>query len=369
MACPYMTEAQRLSVQSMRTFVQFEIRPMASLLRSGAIDHGRLLGLTQSVAEFGLPGVAVARERGGLGVDWVTQGLLFEALAKGSVELAEQVLINTLAAVWLARQAKVSPRYLAQLLEGRLLVGMAHGMEGLKVSPQADGWQVDGECALAFSHPQADVLLCAVQYDTHRSGWVLLDRGKDQVELRHRHQPAGRKQMYAHVTQVLLREERGLVGAQDPVTVGGDLDALVKLHQAVAWVAHGQEALDASINRARHTRQFGQPLAGQHLVAQQFAELTTQLEAARLMYTLGFEYVQAGRCIDSLARRARLLAADTAARIYRQVSRIDRSAGHEEAPAVQPSHLLPLFGVSLTDDAQRIAGELPHDPPHDPPGV
>lgn len=362
MACPYMTEAQRLPVQSMRTFVQFEIRPMANLLRSGAIDHGQLLGLTQSVAEFGLPGVAVAREQGGLGVDWVTQGLLFEELVRGSVELAEQVLINTLAAVWLAKQPKVSPCYLAQLLEGRLLVGMAPGTEGLKVSLQAGGWQVDGECALAFSHPQADVLLCAVQHDIHHPDLVLLDRGKDQVELRHRHQPVGRKHMYVQVTQVLLREERGLTGAQDPVSVGVDLDALVKLHQSVAWVAHGQVALDASIKRARHTRQFGQPLAAQHLVAQQFAELSTQLEAARLMYKLGFEYVQAGQCIDSLARRARLLAADTAARIYRQVSRIDSCAGHEEAPAVQPSNLLPLFGESLADDAQRIAGELPHDP-------
>ncbi|MNE08353.1 Glutaryl-CoA dehydrogenase [compost metagenome] len=348
----------------MRTFVQHEIHPVAGLLRYEGITHAHVLELTQSVAEFGLPGIVVAPAQGGLGVDWVTQGLLFEELAKGSNALAGQVLINTLAAALLAQQPDVSARYLDRLLEGRLLVGIAPQVAGancgLRAQRQADGWLLDGECDRLFSHQEADLLLCAVQQEDSLWAWMLLDRDEDQFELRHRHSQVGPGRICLQVTQARLPASRLLV-AVGSTPLADYLTGAFKLHQAVAQVARGQVMLDGAIQRAREATQFGQPVAAQQMVALQFAELATQLEATRLLCKLGFEHMQAGQLAGNLASRARLLATDTTARIERRVNRMDCSAGTEPehgTAIARESGLLSVFSERLAVDAQRIAGEL-----------
>lgn len=367
MVCPPMTDAQRLSIDSMRTFVQREIAPVASLLRHAAAPRDQLLELTQAVAEFGLPGMVVTRSLGGHGVDWVTQGRLFEELAAGSVELACQVLLNTLATTLVMQHPALAERYLPELIAGRRLVGITRNgpTSALHGRRKGDEWLIDGRCDNVSASLQTDLLICAVREHSKSSSWILLDRSEDRFEIRHYHDVEGEKHMCLQITQARLPTQRWLGDAAPASLMTRHVLDTFKLHEAVIQLARGQALLDASMSRASHNTQFGRPIAAQHLVAMQFAELATQLDAARLMCGLGFAQLDADRLDGNIASRARLLTAEIAQRIERRISRIDSSNVPQNNNPNWPHNggPLALLSESIAEDAQRIAegliGELP----------
>jgi alkylation response protein AidB-like acyl-CoA dehydrogenase len=361
-----MTDAQLLSIDSMRTFVQREIAPVATARRYGAASREDLLELTQAVAEFGLPGMAVPKALGGHGVDWVTYGRLFEELAMGSVELAGQVLLNTLAANLLMQQPSLCGRYLPDLIAGHTLAGITLNgpTSALHGRRKGDAWVIDGRCDHVAASLHADLLITAVRESGQASSWMLLDCSEDRYELRHYHDVEGEKHRCLQITQAKLPATRWLGDAGPDSVMTRQLFDVFKLHEAVIQLARGQALLDASIARARNNTQFGRPIAAQHFVATQFADLATQLDAARLMCGQGFQLLEAGRLDANVARRARLLTTETAQRIERRVSRIDSSHVQQDVGGWPYSNgPLSLLSESIALDAQRIADELIGDLP------
>lgn len=358
MVCPPMTDAQLLSIDSMRTFVQREIEPVANVLRHDAAPRDQLLELTQAVAEFGLPGIVIPKALGGHGVDWVTQGRLFEELAMGSVELASQVLMNMLATTLVMQQPTLRERYLPDLIVGRTLFGITLNTptSALHGRRKADEWIIDGRCDNVAASLHCDLLVCAVREDAKNASYLLLDRSKDRHEIRHYHDLEGHKQMSLQITQTRLPAERWLGDASATSVMTRHLFDVAKLHEAVITLARGQVSLNASISRAKLNTQFGRPIAAQHLVATQFAELNTQLQAARLMCDLGFRSLDCGKLDGKTASRARLLATDIAQRIERRVNRIDSS--HVQTGWQNSGASLPLLSENIAEDARRIAQEL-----------
>ncbi|MCW8279203.1 acyl-CoA dehydrogenase family protein [Pseudomonas sp. PCH199] len=358
-----MTNAQLLSIDSMRTFVQREIEPLSSAMRYGAVSRNQLLELTQAVSEFGLPGMIIPKALGGHGGDWVTQGRLFEELAMGSVELAWQVLINIFASTLVLQQPALCERYLPDLIVGRSLFGITLNGSTSALHGRRKGaeWILDGRSDIVAANLHADVLICAVREHSQASSFLLLDRSVDRYEIRHYRDIEGRQQTCMQVTQACLPIERVLGDANADSPLTRHLFDVSKLHEAVVHLARGRSLLDASIARAKANTQFGRPIAAQHMVARQFAELATQLEAARLMCSQGFEQLDNGRLSGDTASRARLMAYETAKRIERRVSRIE---SHPSQTGWQHSDaLLHLLSENIADDAQHIANALIGDLP------
>lgn len=357
-----MTEAQLFSIDCMRTFVQREIEPLAGTMRHASVPRDQLLDLTQAVSEFGLPGMAVPKALGGHGVDWVTQGRLFEELAMGSFELATQVLLNILATTLVMRNPMMSERYLPDLIAGRTLAGITLNSptSALHARRTGDSWVIDGRCDSVAANLSADVLICAVREGSQGSSWLLLDRMEDRYEIRPYHDIEGKKHICLQITQARLSAERELGEASPSSPMTRHLFDVYKLHEAVIQLARGQALLDASIARAKLNTQFGRPIAAQHWVATQFAELATQLEAARMMCGHGFQLLDAGQLDGQTASRARLLTTETALRIERRVRRIDTSNTRKENGTGWPyiCSLPTLLSEDIAEDAQRIADEL-----------
>ena len=121
------SEEQRLAVESFRKFLDAEIRPVARRYGDQHIPKERMREITQGIAEFGLPGVSVAEEHGGLGLDLVTEAMLFEELCAVSVDIGLCVMINKGMAVTLAElpasQAHLRERYLPDIMAGRTFGG------------------------------------------------------------------------------------------------------------------------------------------------------------------------------------------------------------------------------------------------------
>ncbi|MCY1411696.1 Glutaryl-CoA dehydrogenase [compost metagenome] len=361
MVCPPMTDAQWLSIQSMRTFVQREIKPLAGALRHAVLAHEQIMELTQAVAEFGLPGMAVPKALGGHGVDWMTQGRLFEELSMGSVELATQVLLNLLATTLIMQHPPLRERYLSDLVAGRIRVGMTLNgpTSALHGRRKGDAWMIDGRCDNVAVSSSTELLICAVR-EHSTSSYLLLDRSQDRYEIRPYRDIEGEQQLSLQVTQARVPSWRWLGDASPDAPVTRHLFDVFKLHEAVIQLARGQALLDASIARAKTTTQFGRPIAAQHLVVMQFAELITQLDAARLMCGQGLGLLDTGKLDSKTARRARLLTTETAQRIERRISRIDNSTARQSYSTDWPYvySALPLLSENIEEDAQQIADEL-----------
>src|SRR6185436_610554 len=76
---------QQQMIDTVKRFVEREVRPVAR-----ALEHADQYptALVEKMRELGLFGLGVPSEHGGLGVDYVTYGRVFEELSRGWMSLA-----------------------------------------------------------------------------------------------------------------------------------------------------------------------------------------------------------------------------------------------------------------------------------------
>ncbi|UVE16116.1 acyl-CoA/acyl-ACP dehydrogenase [Pseudomonas sp. LS44] len=315
----HFTSQQALLVQSMRAFVSSEIQPIAATLQRGARAHPQLLELLESLAEFGLPGGAVATELGGMGLDWTSLAHLFEELARGSDELAEIALANLLTAWLLASRDTSRDGYLADLLEGRCIVGFALDHQGLSTTVQRGGFLLDGTVEQVRGAAWADLLICSANNGNGGQSCFLLDRHADRIDISHSHSSGSASAPLSNlqVTQTFLTEERWLGDA----TTIARLHDLRKLFKGMNCVAKAQQVLDHVVEQTReHTTGNIQPLLALHL-----AEMATAVSAARQMIVASLQRLDEGQASRTEIQMASLLSARTLAKIDQLAARIDPS--------------------------------------------
>jgi alkylation response protein AidB-like acyl-CoA dehydrogenase len=359
------TGAQTVSAESMRTFVHNEIQPTDAVFRRGGFTRDQLLELTQAVAEFGLPGGAVPRQHGGLGMSWETQARLFEELARGSPRLAGVVLVNMLVASLLVRNPALRERYLDDLITGRSIAGLGidagspSSRSALRACRTARGFVVDGTGEGIESSEWSDFLVCAAQIG-NGGAYLLLDRARHRYETRATN-PTRERLPAEHrvvVAEAELEAAHFISDAgRDSDTTRHLLDAL-KLHEGVASVAQAQKVLDVTIAHATQRMQFGRPLAAQSLVAMQIAEMASLIESARLMCDRGLGLLDARRHCEKESSMARGYAHAAAARVYRRATQIaprGLSEHHETLQRDFEAGMRLVISGDCESDAQVVA--------------
>src|SRR5699024_3351966 len=116
-------EAQVMAVDSWRKAIVKEIVPITSQYLDRTIPALETKELLKITTQFGVGNGWVADSDGGLGLDFVTSGLLYEALAEYSADLAGICFVNEGAAVKIANAASpaIRERYLQPTLAGDLI--------------------------------------------------------------------------------------------------------------------------------------------------------------------------------------------------------------------------------------------------------
>lgn len=347
---PLLTDIQQLSIDSMRTFVQQEVKPHQALLRFGPASREQLLEYTQAVAEFGLPGLAVPKAFGGSGMDWVIQARLFEELVKGSVELASVVLINMLAVEVLMEQPALCPQYLPDLLAGRCiaglgpaLVGEGHGLRAQRVGPD---FFLDGNIDEVASGLWASFLISSVEVEDQGACMLLLDRRRDRFETRGIRLESNAAR--AQVTATRVNEVFCLGGAGPDSVLTRKLMNFVRLHEGISRVAQGQAILDAFLaERAKPGAATTERLVNLHL-----AEMITQVESARLMCHHGLVLAQSGQDCETESNMALFFARSAIERVEHHAAWVN-AAGTGRSPLVS-LQLGPLSRPSISQAAAAI---------------
>ena len=114
-----LTNEQRIAVDSFRRLLDREIAPRIAGFDDAFIPRDAMQELLQALLPFGMGNGLVGEAEGGLGLDPLTVGLLFEELARVSPDLAIVVLIQMEAGLLLAAGSEsIRDKYLAPLLRG-----------------------------------------------------------------------------------------------------------------------------------------------------------------------------------------------------------------------------------------------------------
>ena len=114
-----LTDEQRIAIDSFRRFLEAEIAPAIAEFDDAFIPKDHMRELLGSLLPFGMGNGLVDEAHGGLGLDPLTVGLLFEELARVSPDLAIVVLIQMEAGLLLAAGSEsIRANYLAPLLSG-----------------------------------------------------------------------------------------------------------------------------------------------------------------------------------------------------------------------------------------------------------
>ncbi|MDT4811047.1 Acyl-CoA dehydrogenase [compost metagenome] len=368
------SEAQRLAVESFRTFLASEVAPIVRVFRDRAIPRETLREITQGIAEFGLPGASLAQEHGGMGLPAVTEAMLFEELCAVSVDIAQCVLTNLGAAALLAElpeaRAGLRERYLPLLLAGRsfagLCVGAAQGSAdgGATARGDLEGFVVRGEQGGVANGHYSDFLITRVRLDSGAFHHLLIDRAEHGYASRLVERSSLGGACSALVTFGELRLPAGqLVWEEDD---GADQRArlLERLQAGAGLLAVGlmRAALESSIAAAQDCSAGARPAGAQPLVAVRLAEMATQLDAARLMCLRAYSMMDAGVRCQMQAAMAQWFAMDMLVKACRETVQLHGGMGParplEVERLVRGALLLPVPDGTADRHKLMIAREL-----------
>jgi alkylation response protein AidB-like acyl-CoA dehydrogenase len=293
--------------------------------------------------------MSIPEQYGGSDVDYVSYALIYEELARGWMGLAS-VVGSSSAGCWLISRfgtQEQKEKYLPDLAAGRRVSGIAmtepavgSDLKNLKLtaSRDNDSYTVNGTKTMITQARHADPLLMLVRTDTaaeppHRGmSLLLIERdvagysiGKDIKKLGHRGLELCELNFDNAVVPVaqLLGEEEG----QGFYQMMSALDR-GRLYMAGAATGIARASLEAAVRYAKQRVAFGQPLADFQAVKIRLANMTTKIEASRLLYLNAAAKTQADGRASSETAMAKVFSSETCLEAAYEAMRIHGGYGY-----------------------------------------
>ena len=333
------TEEQRSAVESFRKFLESEIRPIAREYRDRFIPKEKMREITQSIAEFGLPGAVIPVEHGGLGLNYVTQSMLFEELVTVSCDIGLCVMINMGAAEFLIdAPAHLRERYLSDVLAGKTFgcfgisePDVGSNVADIKTNARRDGdhFVINGEKTWISNGVYSDFIICTTRTGEKALSHILIDRKEHGYEARNIDKIGLNSQSTA---QIFITDAR--VPARN--VIGGEGMGLkntmkvferARAHVGMLSVGLMRASLEEAIAYAKERKQFGKVIAAHQLIAAKIAEMATLTDAARLMCFRAFALIDLGIRCEVQSSMAKWFATEMGVKVCRDAVQLHGGNG------------------------------------------
>jgi alkylation response protein AidB-like acyl-CoA dehydrogenase len=324
-----LSDEQRLLRQTMRAFVDEQIRPVAPEMEaSGAYPDEIVAGL----AELGLFGLMIPEEYGGLAADMVSLAIVFEEISRGWMGVAGIIGSHSLSCWMISRFGTddQKSRYLPELSSGTRRTGIAltepgagSDLQGIQTSARRDGdyYVINGAKTWITNARHADPLPVLVKTDpaarpAHAGMSVLLvDAGTPGFEVVRDLPKLGYRgpetceltfdNARVPVSALLGTEGRGLQQVLGALETG-------RINVAARAVGVAQEAYDQALRYAGEREAFGQKISGFQAVQLKLADMAMKLQAARLMTYWAASQADAGKRTDLETGMAKVYSSEVA---------------------------------------------------------
>ncbi len=322
-------EDQREFKALLRQFVDNEIIPVAREWE----QSGRYpTEIVDGMKDMGLFGITVPEEYGGLDLDPVSFGLVFEEIARGWMGIAGILGSHSLACRLIAMHGteEQKSKYLPDLATGKRRTGIGlteadagTDLQGIRTTARlaGDHYVINGSKMWITNARYADPLPVLVKTDPTASpahkgmSVILIEAGTPGFEVTKDIPKLGYKGTES--CEILLDNVRvhkdQLLGGVEGIGMKQVLSALEwgRVNIAARSVGIAQRAYEEALSYSQERKAFGKAISEFQLVAAKIGELGTQVQAARLMAYWAADAVRDGRA-DGATGMAKIFCSEVA---------------------------------------------------------
>lgn len=341
-----LTPEQKLFRESLRDFVEREIKPVArEWERAGRYPTE----IVETMMEMGLFGLLVPSEYGGSAADMVSFSLVFEEISRGWMGVAG-ILGSHSVSCWMIAQHGTEEQKLKHLPDwatGKRRTGIALTEPGAGTDLQGittravragDHYVVNGTKIWITNARYADPMPVLVKTDStaqppHRGMSILLvDQDTPGYSVSRDLGKLGYKgtETCELVLDDALVPVDNLLGAVEGRGLQQALSALEtgRINVAARAVGVAQAAFEAALDYAQQRNAFGQPIIEFQAIQMNLANMATALQSARLLTYWAASRLDQGRRADLESSMAKLHASEVALKISLDAMRIHGAYGY-----------------------------------------
>lgn len=289
--------------------------------------------LLPGLAGLGVLGMSIPEEFGGSHVDMVSYALAFEELARGWMGLASVVGSSASGAWLIAEYGSDAQRqmYLHDLAQGRRTSGIAltepsagSDLKAIRLTAKRDGdyYVVSGSKTMITHARHASPLVVLVRTDTtgeiaHRGmSLLLVEPGTAGYTVGRNLRKLGHKgvelcELQFDEARVPVGNLLGDVEGQGFYQMMSALDR-GRIYMAGAATGIAQASLEAAAQYAREREAFGQPIGNFQAIKLKLAQMSTNIEAARLLTLNAAHLIEADGRASTETAMAKVFASETA---------------------------------------------------------
>ncbi|MDH6542758.1 acyl-CoA dehydrogenase family protein [Streptomyces sp. SPB4] len=345
-----LSEEQEAVRRLARAFTDREIAPYAAEWdRAESVDRA----IVKKLGDLGFLGLTVPEEYGGSGGDHLSYALVTEELGRGDsavrgiVSVSLGLVAKTVAA-WGTEEHK--REWLPRLCSGEALgcFGLTEpgtGSDAASLTTRAvregDAYVISGSKMFITNGTWADVVLLFARTGGapgHRGiSAFLVPADAPGLTRREIHGKLGlRGQATAELALDGVRVPASAMLGPEGKGFSVAMSALAKGRMSVAagCVGIAQAALDAAVSYAARREQFGKPIAHHQLVQELIADISVDVDAARLLTWRVADLIDRGRPFATEASTAKLFASEAAVRAAGNALQVHGGYGYiDEYPA------------------------------------
>ena len=340
-----LTADERLVVDTVRDFVDREVRPVVRELEHANTYPGELIERMKALGIFGL---AIDEQHGGNPVSTPCYVLITEELARGWMSLAGAMGGHTVVAKLLHQfgTEEQKRRYLPGMATGEIRATMALTEPGGGSDLQAlrtvarrgeDGYVVNGAKTWITNSRRSGLiaLLCKTDPDAepkHRGISILLVEHGPGLTVSRDLPKLGYKGVES--CELVFEDFRAPADAVLGGKEGRGFAQMMKgletgrLQVAARALGVGRAAFEDAFAYAQDRETFGKPIWRHQSISNYLADMATSLSAARQLTLHAAREADAGRRVDMEAGMAKLFASETAMKIALDAVRIHGGYGY-----------------------------------------
>ena len=328
-----LTDEHKLIRQSIRDWVKKEVSPIIEDYAQRAAFPKHLL---KGLAEIGAFGPTIPVQYGGMGLDYISYGLIMQEIERGDSGIRSTASVQgslVMYPIYAYGSEKQKNKYLPKLATGELMgcFGLTepdHGSDpaGMTTNFKDAGsyYLLNGAKMWISNAPFADIAIVWAKNEQGKIQGLIVERGMEGFSTPETH---NKWSLRASATGELVFDNVKVPKENllpDAIGLKGPLGCLNQARYGISWGALGaaMDCYHTALRYAKERKQFNKPIAAFQLQQKKLAEMITEITKAQLMVwrlgTLKNEH----RATPSQISMAKRNSVETAVNIAREARQI-----------------------------------------------
>lgn len=289
-----LTEENKLVQQSVREFVNQEIKP---IIDEAAQNHQDIPDLMPKLGAIGALGPYIPEEYGGAGLDQISYGLIMQELEAGDSAVRSSASVQSslvMYPIYSFGSEEQKRKYLPKLAIGEMIgcFGLTEpnhgsnpsGMES-KVVDKGSHYVLNGAKMWITNSPIADIAVVWARDEEGKIRGMVVERGMkgfSTPETHHKWSLRASKTGELVFENVEVPKENVFPNVN---SLRGPLSCLNSARYGISWGVIGAaiDCYETALKYALERKQFGKPIASFQLQQKKLAEFVTEITKAQLL--------------------------------------------------------------------------------------